>query len=77
MKVLKNIAIEFMKIKTFKSLLSKKMIWNGQNIENKKIIVVAEEGLGNTIQFSRYLEILSQLNGKIIFKCQEELTSFI
>ena len=60
--------------KNFKSILSKKnMIWNGQNIENKKLLVIAEEGLGNTLQFSRYLEILSQLNCKIIFKCQEEL----
>ena len=60
--------------KNFKSLLSKKnMIWNGQNIENKKLLIIAEEGLGNTLQFSRYLEILSQLNCKIIFKCQEEL----
>ena len=60
--------------KNFKSILHKKnQIWNGQNIENKKILVVAEDGLGNTIQFSRYLEILSQLNCKIVFKCQEEL----
>ena len=60
--------------KNFKNILHKKnQIWNGQNIENKKILVVAEDGLGNTLQFSRYLEILSQLNCKIIFKCQEEL----
>ena len=51
-------------------------MWNGQNLENKKILVIAEEGLGNTIQYSRYLETLSQLNCKIIFKCQEELHHF-
>ena len=60
--------------KNFKNILHKKnQIWNGQNIENKKILVVAEDGLGNTLQFSRYLELLNQLNCKIIFKCQEEL----
>ena len=60
--------------KNFKSVLHKKnLLWNGQNIENKKILIVAEEGLGNTIQFSRYLETLSQLKCKIIFQCQEEL----
>ena len=33
-----------MKIKNFKSSLSKKnMIWNGQNIENKKLLIIAEE----------------------------------
>ena len=60
--------------KNFKSVLHKKnLLWNGQNIENKKILIVAEEGLGNTLQFSRYLETLSQLKCKIIFQCQEEL----
>ena len=60
--------------KNFKLVLHKKnLLWNGQNIENKKILIVAEEGLGNTLQFSRYLETLSQLKCKIIFQCQEEL----
>ena len=63
--------------KNFKNYLDKKnFIWKGQNIENKKILVIADTGLGNTMQFSRYLEILSQLNCKIIFKCQEELHHF-
>ena len=60
--------------KNFKSVLPKKnLIWTGKNVENKKLLVIAEEGLGNTLQFSRYLETLNQLNCKIIFKCQEEL----
>ena len=63
--------------KNFQSVLDKKnSIWNGQNIENKKILVIADDGFGNTLQFSRYLETLSQLNCKIIFKCQEELHHF-
>ena len=63
--------------KNFKQVLHKKnLLWNGQNLENKKILVIAEDGLGNTIQYSRYLETLSQLNCKIIFKCQEELHHF-
>ena len=63
--------------KNFKNYLDKKnLIWKGQNIENKKILVIADTGLGNTLQFSRYLEILSQLNCKIIFKCQEQIHHF-
>ena len=63
--------------KNFQSVLDKKnFIWNGQNLENKKILVIADDGFGNTLQFSRYLEPLSQLNCKIIFKCQEELHHF-
>ena len=60
--------------KNLKTLAHKKrQIWEGQNLNDKTILVVAEEGLGNTLQFSRYLDTLSQLNGKIIFKCQENL----
>ena len=60
--------------KNFKSVLDKKnLIWNGENVENKKLLVIADDGLGNTLQFSRYLEILNQLKCKIIFKCQDEL----
>ena len=63
--------------KNFKDVLHKKnILWNGQNLDNKNILVIAEDGLGNTIQYSRYLETLSQLNCKIIFKCQEELHHF-
>ena len=63
--------------KNFNSVLQKKnLLWKGQNIKDKNILVIAEEGLGNTLQFSRYLETLSQLNCKIIFKCQEELHHF-
>ena len=60
--------------KNLKTLIHKKnLIWKGENLKDKTILIVAEEGLGNTIQFSRYLETLNQLNGKIIFKCQEEI----
>ena len=70
----KEYAYRIYEDKNFKPYIDrKKELWSGQNLENKTILVIAEEGLGNTIQFSRYLETLSQLNCKIIFKCQEEL----
>lgn len=52
---------------------SKKPIWKGENIEGKTIVVTCENGLGNNIQFSRYLETLSQLKCKIIFRCPEQI----
>lgn len=70
----KEYAYRIYEDKNFKQYLNrKKELWSGQNLENKTILVIAEEGLGNTIQYSRYLETLSQLKCKIIFKCQEEL----
>ena len=50
-----------------------KPIWRGEEINEKTILVSSENGLGNTIQFSRYLKTLSQLNCKIIFRCPEEI----
>ena len=52
---------------------SNKPIWQGENIEGKTILVSSENGLGNTLQFSRYLETLSQLNCKIIFRCPDSI----
>ena len=50
-----------------------KPIWKGENIEGKTILVSSENGLGNTLQFSRYLKTLSQLKCKIIFRCPDNI----
>lgn len=52
---------------------SEKPIWKGEDISGKTIVVSCESGFGNTIQFSRYLETLQQLNCKIIFRCPEQV----
>jgi len=43
-------------------------------IKNKKILVYAEQGLGDTILFSRYIKILFELNNKITFEIFPELS---
>ena len=52
---------------------SEKPIWKGEDISGKTIVVSCESGFGNTIQFSRYLETLQQLDCKIIFRCPEQV----
>lgn len=47
------------------------------NLENKKLLVWAEQGLGDTIQFYRYLVKLSQLNDHITFAVQSELVELL
>lgn len=45
--------------------------WHGENLKNKTLFVYAEQGLGDTLQFSRYIPVLSSMGfGKIIFECQ-------
>ena len=43
-------------------------------IKNKKILIYAEQGLGDTILFSRYIKILFELNNKITFEIFPQLS---
>ena len=47
--------------------------WNGANINNKSIVVYNEQGLGDSIQFSKYLIPLSKVSNKITFVVQENI----
>lgn len=48
-----------------------------ENIANKKILIWHEQGLGDTIQFSRYIKELIDLNAKVTFEVQKPLEAFI
>tara|TARA_Y100001968_G_C19428412_1_gene755690 strand:+ start:224 stop:1798 length:1575 start_codon:yes stop_codon:yes gene_type:complete len=48
--------------------------WDGKNLlKNQKLIVIAEQGFGDTIQFVRYLPYLSKLGIDITLIAQKEL----
>ena len=53
------------------------LYWKGQNIENKTIYVHAEQGLGDTIQFIRYIKLLKKKKAKVVFCVQGELKELI
>ena len=46
--------------------------WRGENIEKKKILIISEQGFGDTIQFSRYLLPLIE-NNKVTFVINKKL----
>jgi Flp pilus assembly protein TadD len=48
-------------------------MWRGQNIEGKTVLVCADEGLGDTIQFVRYAPMLNALGARVILLPQESL----
>lgn len=48
-------------------------LWDGSDLQNKKILVWAEQGLGDTLQFVRYLPILAQQGATVIFQAQNNL----
>jgi tetratricopeptide (TPR) repeat protein len=48
-------------------------MWHGENIEGRTILVCADEGLGDTIQFVRYVPMLAALGARVILLPQESL----
>ena len=42
----------------YRSLNLKSKVWNGEDIFNKKLFVIAEQGIGDLIQFTRYLYLI-------------------
>ena len=51
-----------------------KPLWSGdEDISNKKILVHWEQGLGDTIQFSRYLRLLNDRGAEVLFAPQKSL----
>ena len=51
----------------FKSLKRSSILWTGQNLFNKSILVYSEQGFGDTIQFVRYINKLTQLEPNLVY----------
>ena len=47
--------------------------WNGENLNGRTLLVHAEQGLGDTIQFSRFLPALAGLGGQVVFDAPPRL----
>ena len=49
--------------------------WNGEDLRNKKILILSEQGIGDIIQFSRYIYILkNDYFADVIFKTYKNLS---
>ncbi|MDP9175065.1 MAG: tetratricopeptide repeat protein [Planctomycetota bacterium] len=48
-------------------------LWDGSPLKGKRILIHAEQGLGDTIQFVRYLPRVHQLDGTIVLEAQRWL----
>ncbi|NQU60140.1 MAG: glycosyltransferase family protein [Rhodospirillales bacterium] len=47
--------------------------WDGTPLEGRKILLHAEQGFGDTLQFARYARVVSGMGGKVILECQPAL----
>ena len=51
--------------------------WDGQNLDNKTILILSEQGIGDIIQFSRYIFFIKKkYKVKIIFQLKKNLFHF-
>lgn len=49
--------------------------WNGEGLNDRRILLHTDGGLGDTMQFVRYAPMVVERGGKVILDCQPELHS--
>ena len=52
-------------------------MWDGFDIKGRSILLHAEQGFGDTIQFVRYAPLVAKRAGKVILECPGELTPLL
>ncbi|HEX2972724.1 MAG TPA: tetratricopeptide repeat-containing glycosyltransferase family protein [Tepidisphaeraceae bacterium] len=52
-------------------------LWDGSDLAGRTLLVRAEQGLGDTLQFSRYVPLLAPRGGQVVFQVQPPLQSLL
>src|SRR5262249_27414826 len=52
-------------------------LWDGSPLSGRTILLHAEQGLGDTLQFIRYAPLVKRYGGRVIVECQETLLSLL
>ena len=48
-------------------------LWDGSNLHGRRILLHAERGFGDTVQFIRYAPLVQERGGEVIVECQPAL----
>ena len=51
--------------------------WNGEDLDNKKLLIICEQGFGDAVQFIRFAESLSKGGATIFIMSPDELKSLL
>ncbi len=52
-------------------------LWDGGDLAGRRILVHAEQGFGDTLQFCRYLPLLVECGAEVTFECPRELSQLV
>ncbi len=52
-------------------------IWRGQEVNGKRVLLYAEQGFGDTINFVRYAPLVAQRGAKVIVQCPPALAKLL
>jgi Tfp pilus assembly protein PilF len=47
--------------------------WRGESLDGGTLLIHAEQGLGDTLQFCRYVPLVAELAGHVVFECHPPL----
>ncbi len=47
--------------------------WDGSSLKGRRILILSEQGLGDSIQFMRYIPLVKDKVGYVIYECKKEL----
>ena len=54
-----------------------KPMWDGRDLNGRAILLHAEQGFGDAIQFVRYAPLVTERGGRVIIVCQTELARLL
>jgi hypothetical protein len=51
--------------------------WDGSELKGQTILLYAEQGIGDTLQFLRYVPMVVERGGRVMIQCQPELSRLL
>jgi tetratricopeptide (TPR) repeat protein len=66
----------FEQLRQYLSIFGKDKLWNGKDsLKDKTVLIFAEQGYGDLVQFARYIPFLKEKECKIILLCDNKIAS--
>ena len=62
---------------SFRHFSDQQALWHGESLQGKTILLYAEQGLGDSIQFCRYVPLIKALGARVILQAPNELLELL